>query len=179
MVFELLWDCFTSEDSISSFDLLFQLCSHIAREYLSSPAARILRASRLLALEKDAGGMHLIVVGETLYCLVARSISLQYRDAFAAHFEPWQFAMATPDSCETIVHGLWATFDLHPDWIVLQIDIRNAFNTISREVIFRDLRSAPGTLDPLFPFVRSFYSQHSPLYFSTGTRTGDINTLFS
>ncbi|KAL2644563.1 hypothetical protein R1flu_012150 [Riccia fluitans] len=102
-----------------------------------------------------------------------------FRDAFAAHFEPWQFAVATRGGCETIVHGLRATFDLHPDWVVLQIDIRNAFNTISWEAIFHELCSAPGTLDPLFPFVRSFYSQHSPLYFVMGTCTGDISTLFS
>ncbi|KAL2643274.1 hypothetical protein R1flu_010861 [Riccia fluitans] len=158
MVFELLRDCFTPEDSTSGFDLLFQLCSHIARGHLPSPTARILGASWLLALEKYSGGVRLIAVGETLFCLVTRSISLQFRDAFAAHFEPWQFAVATRCGCETIVHGLQVTFDLHPDWLVLQIDIRNAFNTISREAIFRELRSAPGTLDPLFPFVHSFYS---------------------
>ncbi|KAL2621414.1 hypothetical protein R1flu_001619 [Riccia fluitans] len=77
------------------------------------------------------------------------------------------------------MHGLRATLDLHPDWVVLQLDIRNAFNTVSREAIFHELRSAPGTLDPLFPFVHSFYSQSSPLYFSMGTRTGDISTFLS
>ncbi|KAL2635507.1 hypothetical protein R1flu_006986 [Riccia fluitans] len=56
MVFELLQDCFTPEDLTSGFDLLFQLCSHIACGHLSSPVARILGVSRLLALEKDSGG---------------------------------------------------------------------------------------------------------------------------
>ncbi|KAL2630334.1 hypothetical protein R1flu_015020 [Riccia fluitans] len=179
MVFELLRDCFIPEDFASGFDLLFQLCTHVAQGHLSLAAARLLGPSRLLAIEKDSGGVRPIVVGEALYRLVAQSLSLQFRATFFNHFEPWQFGVATGGGCETIVHGLRATLDLHPDWVVLQLDIRNAFNTVSREAIFRELGSALGTLDPLFPFVRSFYSQSSPLYFSMGTRTGDISTLLS
>ncbi|KAL2632598.1 hypothetical protein R1flu_004077 [Riccia fluitans] len=128
MVFELLRDCFIPEDSASGFDLLFQLCTHVAQGHLSLAAARFLGASRLLAIEKDSGGVRPIAMGEALYRLV---------------------------------------------------DIRNDFNIVSREAIFRKLRSALGTLDPLFPFVRSFYSQSSPLYFSMEIRTGDISTLLS
>ncbi|KAL2653717.1 hypothetical protein R1flu_021845 [Riccia fluitans] len=176
MVFELLRDCFIPKDSTSGFDLLFQLCTHVAQGHLSLATARLLGASRLLAIEKDSCGVRPISVGEALYRLVARSLSLHFRATFSDHFEPWQFGVATHGGCETIVHGLRATLDLHPDWVVLQLDIRNAFNIVSREAIFCELRSAPGTLDPLFPFVHSFYSKSSPLYFSLGTRTGDIST---
>ncbi|KAL2609230.1 hypothetical protein R1flu_027803 [Riccia fluitans] len=179
MVFKLLRDCFIPEDSAGEFDLLFQICTHVTQGHLSLAVARLLGASCLLAIKKDSGGVRPIAVGEALYRLVARSLSLQFRATFSYHFEPWQFGVATHGGCETIVHGLQATLDLHPDWVVLQLDIWNAFNIVSREAIFCEFWSAPGTLDPLFPFVRSFYSQSSPLYFSMGTRTGDISTLLS
>ncbi|KAL2643392.1 hypothetical protein R1flu_010979 [Riccia fluitans] len=121
MVFELLLDCFIPEDSASGFDLLFQLCTHVAQGHLSLAAARLLGASCLLAIEKDSGGVRPIAEGEALDRLVARSLSLQFRATFSDHFEPWQFGVATRGGCETIVHGLRATLDLHPDW-VLQLE---------------------------------------------------------
>ncbi|KAL2631219.1 hypothetical protein R1flu_015905 [Riccia fluitans] len=86
--------------------------------------------------------------------------------------------MATHGGCETIIHGLRATLDLHPDWIVLQVDIENAFNTVSQETLFCELRAAIGSMDQLFPFVCSFYARHSPLYFSHCSRENEIS-LFS
>ncbi|KAL2642349.1 hypothetical protein R1flu_009936 [Riccia fluitans] len=86
--------------------------------------------------------------------------------------------MATRGGCETIIHGLCATLDLHPDWVVLQVDIQNAFNTISLEALFRELRAAKGSLDQLFPFVHSFYARRSPLYFSHCSCEDEVN-LFS
>ncbi|KAL2612792.1 hypothetical protein R1flu_024484 [Riccia fluitans] len=118
--------------------------------------AYLLGASRLLALAKPSGGVRPIAVGEVLYRLVARTLGFQFREALADHFSPLQFGVATRGGCETIIHGLRATLDLHPDWVVLQVDIQNAFNTISREVLFHELRAATGSLDQLFPFVRSF-----------------------
>ncbi|KAL2650695.1 hypothetical protein R1flu_018823 [Riccia fluitans] len=35
--------------------------------------------------------------------------------------------------CETIIHALRATLDLHLNWVVLQVDIWNAFNIVSRK----------------------------------------------
>ncbi|KAL2620254.1 hypothetical protein R1flu_000459 [Riccia fluitans] len=103
---------------------------------------------------------------------------LHFWEALADHFSPLQFGVATRGGCETIIHGLRATLDLHPDCVVLQVDIRNAFNTVSREALFRELRAATGSLDQLFPFVRSFYARRSPLYFSHCSREDEV-TLFS
>ncbi|KAL2635415.1 hypothetical protein R1flu_006894 [Riccia fluitans] len=178
MVFELLRDCFTPEDLASGFDLLFELCTHIAQGRVSPSMAYLLGASRLLALEKPSGGVRPIAVGEVLYRLVARTLGFQFREALADHFSPLQFGVATRGGCETIIHGLCATLDLHPDWVVLQVDIRNAFNIVSREAFFRELRAATDSIDQLFPFVRSFYARRSPLYFSHCSREDEV-TLFS
>jgi hypothetical protein len=35
-----------------------------------------------------------------------------------------------------MVHGIQATLDVHPNWVVFQVDIMNAFNSISQKTIF-------------------------------------------
>ncbi|KAL2629177.1 hypothetical protein R1flu_013863 [Riccia fluitans] len=146
---------------------------------LSTPTAYLLGALCLLALEKPSGGVRPIAVGEVLYRLVASSMGFQFREAVADHFSPLQFGMATRGGYETIIHGLWATLDLHPDWDIFQVDIKNAFNTVSREALFRELRAATGSLDKLFPFVHSFYAHRLPLYFSHCSHEDEVNLFLS
>ncbi|KAL2611066.1 hypothetical protein R1flu_022758 [Riccia fluitans] len=119
MIFELLCDSFTPEDPASGFDLLFDLCTHIAQGRLSTPMAYFLGASCLLALEKPSRGVRPIAVGE--------------------------------------------------------VDIKNAFNIVSQEALFRELRAATSSLDQLFPFVHSLYARHSPLYFSHCSREDEVS----
>ncbi|KAL2644887.1 hypothetical protein R1flu_012474 [Riccia fluitans] len=99
--------------------------------------------------------------------------------ALADHFSPLEFGMARHGGCKTIIHGLHATLDLHPDWIVLQVDIQNAFNTISWEALFCELRAAIGSLDQLFLFVGSFYACHLSLYFSHCSHEDEVSFLSS
>ncbi|KAL2628561.1 hypothetical protein R1flu_013247 [Riccia fluitans] len=105
----------------------------------------LLGASCLLALEKASGGVQPIAVGEVLYRLVAYSLGFQFRETLVDHFSPLQFGVAMHGGCETIIHGLRATLDLHPGWVCLQVDIRNAFNIVSREALFDELRAAIGS----------------------------------
>ncbi|KAL2630234.1 hypothetical protein R1flu_014920 [Riccia fluitans] len=141
--------------------------------------AYLLGASHLLASEKPSGGVRPIAVGEELYRLIARSLGFQFRETLVDHFSPLQFGMATCGGCKTIIHGLRATLDLHPDWVFLQVDIRSAFNTVSREALFHELSVAIGSLDQLFPFVSSFYACHSPLYFSHCSCEDEVSLLSS
>jgi hypothetical protein len=79
------------------------------------------------------------------------------------------------------------TLDLHPAWVVLQLDVANAFNLVSRGVIFQELRVANGDILQFVPFVCAlytfesflFYKHHNPkgdviiIPFTMGTRQGD------
>ncbi|KAL2644378.1 hypothetical protein R1flu_011965 [Riccia fluitans] len=177
MVFELFRDCFTPEDPTSGFNLLFELCTHIAQGRVSSSMAYLLGASCLLALEKPSSGVRPIVVGEVLYQLVARTLRFQFWEALVDHFSPLQFGVAMCGGCKTIIHDLRATLDLHQGWVVLQVDIRNAFNTVSQEALFCELRAAMGSLDQLFPFVHSFYARRS-LYFSHCSCEDEVTLFF-
>jgi hypothetical protein len=35
-----------------------------------------------------------------------------------------------------MIHGIWTALYVHPDWVVFQLDVSNAFNTILHKVIF-------------------------------------------
>ncbi|KAL2631235.1 hypothetical protein R1flu_015921 [Riccia fluitans] len=74
---------------------------------------------------------------------------------------------------------LRVTLDLHPDWVVLQVDIWNAFNIVSWEALFSELRAAIGSLDQLFHFMRFFYVRHLLLYFSHYFCEDEVSLLSS
>jgi hypothetical protein len=104
-------------------------------------------------------------MGETLYQFTSRFLCFQFRDAFATHFSPHQFKVAIKGGYETIIHGIKCTSDFHPDWVVLQLELINAFNSVSRGVIFQKLRVIGGDIIRIIPFVRAFYAFESSLFY--------------
>jgi len=71
-------------------------------------------------------------------------------------FHRTQFGVATKGGCETIIHAIRCTLDLHPDRVVFQLDMANAFNPLLRGVIFQELCVASGDITRLIPFVSAF-----------------------
>jgi len=51
--------------------------------------------------------------------------------------------------------------DLHPDWVMMQIDVKNAFNDIFQVVVFKKLCDAKGLLVKIVPFIGLFLSSSS------------------
>jgi hypothetical protein len=78
-----------------------------------------------------------------------------------------------------MVYGVRIMLDRHPEWVVLHVDVQNAYNLISQVAIFKELRSSIGTLDQLFPFIRHFFACPSPLYFLEASRHGDLIVISS
>jgi hypothetical protein len=62
-----------------------------------------------------------------------------------------------------MVCGIKCAFDLHPDWVVLQIDMDNALNYVSRRVMFQELRVVEGEITQLVLSILTFYVLN-PLY---------------
>jgi len=67
MVFEHFWDYFHSENLVSGFPQLFQLCFHIAQGHIPPQIACILGMAHLLAMTMPLGGIRPITMRETLY----------------------------------------------------------------------------------------------------------------
>jgi hypothetical protein len=65
-IFEHLQICFHPKDLVSAF-LQFQLCFHIAHGHIHPHITRVFKVACLLATTKPSGGVHPIIVEETLY----------------------------------------------------------------------------------------------------------------
>ncbi len=88
MVFEHFRDYFHFEDSTNGFLQLFQLCFHITQGHIPPQITHVLGAAHLLAMTNPSGGVHSIVIGETLYQLTNHILCLQFHMIFATHFSP-------------------------------------------------------------------------------------------
>jgi hypothetical protein len=75
--------------------------------------------------------------------------------------DPIQLALS-PGGPESAAHVLQAALELHPDWIIISTDIKNAFNTRKRADILSILFDTPA-LAPLWRLASWSYGSSSPL----------------
>jgi len=55
----------------------------------------------------------------------------------------------------------------------------NAFNLVSRGIIFQELHVVSGNIMQLIPFVPTSYAFEFPLFYSHGNHVGDVLVIFS
>jgi hypothetical protein len=128
-------------------------------------------------MTKPLSGIRPITVRETLYRFTSHALCLQFRNAFATHFFPHEFGIATKGGCETVIHGIQSNLDFHFNWVVFQLNVTNAFNLVLRGVIFQELHALGGNIIQLIPFVRAFYAFVSPLIYSYNNCDGDVMVI--
>jgi hypothetical protein len=67
-----------------------------------------------------------------------------------------------------IFFGIQAFFNLHLDWVVMQVDVENTFNNIFQIIILKKLCDVGGPLVSIVPFTKLFYGAHSYLITNLG-----------
>ena len=101
--------------------------------------ATFLAGGNITALNKSTpGDIRPIAVGEVLRRLTSKCLCAAVRAKAASFFEPYQFGVACPSGAEKIAHGLRACIEEHwadDDFGVLKVDMKNAFNVVSRQEI--------------------------------------------
>ena len=65
--------------------------------------------------------------------------------------------MGIPSGISLLVCGIRTILELHPHWVVVRLDLRNAYNEVSRAAIYRALVADPR----LQALARLFYATHS------------------
>jgi hypothetical protein len=70
---------------------------------------------------------------------ITHSIVLQLQGLFQKHLSPHQFGVLTLKGYEAIPFSIETFLDLHLDWAVMYVDIKNAFNNVFRVVICKEL----------------------------------------
>lgn len=92
-------------------------------------------SANLIPLMKSDGEVRPIAVGETLRRLVSSLFIERVKKKAASLFQPTQVGIAIPGAAEGIVltvGDIVSAFRGRSDVALLQIDMENAFNTISR-----------------------------------------------
>ena len=101
-----------------------------------------------------------IAVGEILRRLVGKCACILTKDKASQFFNPFQFGVACPAGTEKIVHKLRQVIEdnwNNRDFAILKVDMRNAFNSVSREAV---LHQCAIHFPELLPWVTWCYSQH-------------------
>ena len=109
--------------------------------------AESLCASNLIAINKKDGGVRPIAFGDTLRRLAGKVLlGMEETKSQICSLHPRQCGVGVPYACEMVGMGVQRIVDAspHTEWVALQVDMRNAFNTISRHAMLDNcLRKAP------------------------------------
>ena len=139
-------------------DLLFFVCSSIAKGQLPSEASSLLSASRLIALH-----VRPIAVGEVLRRITAKTMCAKYRESFSQFFSPVQQGVCTSYGVEILIHHLQLLVEHNPNWVTLKSDVRNAFISISRQSLMSEVSSC---FPELYNHVFAMYGHFSQLVYA-------------
>ena len=112
-------------------------------ETVEQEVNELLYGGRLIALKKD-GGLLLIAICYTLRCLTDKCANKYATTKLPVHSAPIQLDVGAPGLAEVAIYTLRRYAEsLSNNHIIVQLDFRNAFNTLRRatmmEVIRREL----------------------------------------
>jgi hypothetical protein len=132
----------------------------------------------LCALKKKDSGLRPIAVGNTLRRLAAKAGLRQVSTGLGAELRPVQLGFGTQGGCEAAVDAASEFIRGNQSKnVLLEIDMKNAFNSIHRDKLLSVVRNrTPG----LYKFIWQAYANESRLFYegaviasSTGIQQGD------
>ncbi len=121
---------------ISSLTLLANLAVNNA---IPPEVASYLWGGNVTPLTKPDGGIRPIIPVESLARLICRAVLCQQKPELIAALNTIQTSMQ-PDGAGALITTLRTTLQAQPDYVVLCLDIRNAFGTIERDAIRAGLK---------------------------------------
>ena len=149
------------DDGSRLLEALASFCSALANNSLSCDCMKLLTTARLVAVAKPNGGVRPIAVGETLRRLAAKCVHEATLSAVSSYLLPTQVGVKVPNAAELVAHKVKAwRQENRQDEIIVQVDLRNAFNSIDRNVLLREVRER---VPALYPYAHACYS--TPAFF--------------
>ena len=133
------------------------------------------------AYSSTAGGccVRPIAVGETLRRLAAKCLQKSTLPAVSGYLLPHQVGMKVPNAAELVARKVNAWHQgAREDEIIVQVDLSNAFNSVDRNVLLREVRER---VPALYPYAHACYSSPATLFgngyeleSSCGVQQGDV-----
>ena len=132
--------------------------------------------AQLIPLRKANNGVRPVAIGDTLRRLAGKVLLATGPSRQAVHkLAPIQVGVGVAGAAEAVamtVQGLVSELASTNDWVLLKVDLRNAFNCVSRHSL---LQGAKALVPSAFSFLSYAYTQEAPLFLGNETlwsRTG-------
>lgn len=141
---------------------LAKLLTIMARVEAPNALAPWIAGAPLTALLKPDHSVRPIAVGETLRRLVSSMLMHQVARRAKEFLQPFQIGVATKGGTEAILHAarrLQEHFGSNKFYALLKLDLKNAFNLVSRAAFIKQVRI---NFPELEPWVRYCYESDSP-----------------
>ena len=133
--------------------------------------ATFLAGAKLIPLRKPGAKLAVrpVAVGECLRRIVGK-VAMQDSEVREAiqQMVPTQIGVGVQGACETTAIAIqnWVEQHVHqPNWAILQVDVKNAFNSIDRQAV---LDAVHDRIPKLTAWTIFCYSTHSQLFLGTG-----------
>ena len=166
------------ETGANLLNALRDFASHIAAGLAPPEVGRVFFGASLCAFNKDVGGVRPIAVGLTLRRMVTKALIKPGSETIGEYLRPHQLGYGTRGGCEAAVHSVRQLVDHSKERLVfIKLDIKNAFNSIQRSHVLREVST---NMPSVYKFFHSAYSRASALFFDsyiiesmTGVQQGD------
>src|SRR3546814_1785040 len=112
----------------------------------------------VIALKKGETDLRPIAIGGIMRRIVHKIAMRSVARSAARYLSPLQLGVSVPGGCEAIVHSTREYLRLkrnEPDCCVLNVDIENAFNSVSRLQVLRQAIERLPVIAPLAYYCRS------------------------
>ena len=115
------------------------MCNICLSGGLPDSIAIIIAGAKLIGLKKNEKDVRPIAVGNCLRRLVAKSAIQTLKAEIAAYLAPHQYGVSIPGGAEMMSHLVQMYIEQNPQYVVVKLDAKNAFNTVSRGVFLEEL----------------------------------------
>jgi hypothetical protein len=158
---------------------LTKLCNFLLSGQLPSEICHLLYGASLCALNKKDGGIRPIAIGNCLRRLTSKLACFQSRNIVNSYLSPHQLGVATKLGCEAAIHTTrtFVNNDQNRGKVLLKLDFKNAFNSVERDCILKEVQCHTPLL---YPYLYQCYRNPSTLFFgnhlissSVGVQQGD------
>ena len=142
-----------------ALELLAYAATRLANAQVPASIVPGLAFARLTALSKPDGGVRGIATGDVFRRLVSRALAKGWATTFdRATTRPYQFALQARAGTDALAAHVRVALDQDPNQVLVSLDGRSAYDSISRTSFLTALKSAA---PELLPFVRLFYGRPS------------------
>jgi len=147
------------------------LCDRIADGNIPEVAVDLLGLTKLTPLLKDGGGIRPVAGGECLRKLAARALVREHRATLLAAVGGHQYGAGRPGGAETLVHAVQVVSEARPDHAWVQLDVANAFPSVSRRAV---LEAVAEHAPALLPLAETFLRRASSFVFQGAGGRGAV-----